>query len=387
MPASTFGARLLTQNLLVSASSCEGTGALRWDAIHDLCVLIDLFCLYDELRILGRQAYSMYPRADSDFWIAIDNVVKRDDAQADHRIIEAACGHLGAYLGQAEDTEVFEPLFTDLLTPDSVTRSFSYHPDTEQDVAMGREWLQTLPPGTDVVEQLAREKDIHRPATFLVRTFLYLAYADAHRIPLTPDTARVPVLEGAKRRERNLRSQLLTKLNEQSREGSLTDDFGDLERVTPLASVVFERAWQHETSIPDEMRKLRDDLSRFRARIAESEKRLLWGNRKDELKASQNWQDIFAEIERDLGKGESLLKLSSLLGFAEGAVGAYAKPEDVKSWFKLVDLPREIIQRISARRSVIELHHLGDEMPSSGRLRWLVDRLFGDRLPAPPQRR
>ena len=97
MPASRLGARLLTQNLLVSASSYEGTAEVSWDAIHDLCVLIDLFCLYDKFRILGRMAYSMYPLADSDFWATLQDVVRVDEFEDDPRIIEAACGHLGAY--------------------------------------------------------------------------------------------------------------------------------------------------------------------------------------------------------------------------------------------------------------------------------------------------
>ena len=135
----------------------------------------------------------------------------------------------------------------------------------------GREWLQTLPSGTDIVEQLAREENAHRPTTFLVRTFLYLAHADAHQIPLTPDTSRVPVLETTVRTERNLRQQLLKKLNEQSQAGLLTDDFRDVEltrQITTLASIVFERAQPKATNIPKEMQRLRKELAPIRARIA-----------------------------------------------------------------------------------------------------------------------
>ena len=77
---------------------------------------------------------------------------------------------------------------------------------------------------------------------FLARTFLYVAYADSYRIPLTSDTTRVPVLEAAVHTERNLRQRLLKRLNERSQETLLTDDFGGLDltrNITPLASVVF----------------------------------------------------------------------------------------------------------------------------------------------------
>jgi hypothetical protein len=53
------GRRLITQNLLVSAASHELHGKASWQSIHDLSILIETFCLYDEIVVLGRQAYSM----------------------------------------------------------------------------------------------------------------------------------------------------------------------------------------------------------------------------------------------------------------------------------------------------------------------------------------
>ena len=202
----------------------------------------------------------------SDFWSGLQDIVHIDSLPKDPRIVEAACGHLGAYLEETEKTTQFEPLFMAIARPDSVSRAFSRDASTERDVAMGRDWLQTLPPGTNILEQLTREEDVHRGTMFLARTFLYLAYADSYRLPLTSDTARVPVLEGAVHTERNLRQRLLKRLNERSQETLLTDDFGGLDltrNITPLASVVFERACPDKRNIAKEMQRLREELARL----------------------------------------------------------------------------------------------------------------------------
>ena len=85
-------------------------------------------------------------------------------------------------------------------------------------------------------------------------------------------------------------------------------------------------------------------------------------NTQPEIEASKKWQKVFDEIERQFGRGEGLVNLSSLLGFAEAGVGAYLKPTDAKGWFKLIDLPLEIVRRIYSHRSVVELHRIRPEI-------------------------
>jgi hypothetical protein len=325
----------------------------------------------------------MYPREDSDLWSVLQGIVHIGSLPDSPHLVEVACGHLGAYLGGTENTMQLEALFTAVLRPDSVPKVFSRDPDTEYDVAMGRDWLQTLPPDTNILEQLTREENVHRATTFLARTFLYVAYAESYHIPLTSDTTRVPILEAAVHTERNLRQQLLKRLNEQSKEGLLTDDFGGVEltrEITPLASVVFERAYPDKKNIAKEMQRLREQLAPIRVRIADAEMNFNRGSRQQEIEVDKKWQKVFDEIERQFGKGEGLLKLSSLLGFSEAGVGAYLKPGDPKGWFKLIDLPLEVVRRIHARRAVVELHRIRPEIPSSGRLWDIVTRLFGDQL-------
>jgi hypothetical protein len=47
------GSKLTTQNLLTSDALYETPNRLDLSSIQDLCTLIDLFCLYDSIQVLG----------------------------------------------------------------------------------------------------------------------------------------------------------------------------------------------------------------------------------------------------------------------------------------------------------------------------------------------
>ena len=85
---------------------------------------------------------------------------------------------------------------------------------------------------------------------------------------------------------------------------------------------------------------------------------------------------VFEEIEREFGKGDHLVSVSGVLGFAEGVAGAAVKPKNPKGWFQLLSLPIDVIRRILLRRTIIELHHLRSELPSTDRLRRKVQWLL-----------
>ena len=52
------GRRLITQNMLAAAAQIESGKHISWSDIRDFVALADLFCLYDQVEIIGRQAYS-----------------------------------------------------------------------------------------------------------------------------------------------------------------------------------------------------------------------------------------------------------------------------------------------------------------------------------------
>jgi hypothetical protein len=53
------GHRLITQNLLTAAACSETDTPMTWSMLEQLSILIDLVCLYDQVWIMGRQAYDM----------------------------------------------------------------------------------------------------------------------------------------------------------------------------------------------------------------------------------------------------------------------------------------------------------------------------------------
>jgi hypothetical protein len=198
------GGRLVTQNLLATAAIHETKADVSWDSVADLCVLIDIFCLYDDLIVLGRRAYSLLSREGSDFFGALQTALHVREPEAE--VEGPAAGHLAAYLGDEADQERLQSLFKMIVQPDSIERSFSPAPDLPDTLQTGLEWLQTLPADMDIAAQLEREEDVHRAVTFLARTFLYVASADALDLPLTADGTRSPVLQHIARTENSLRS-------------------------------------------------------------------------------------------------------------------------------------------------------------------------------------
>jgi hypothetical protein len=328
---------------------------------------------------MGRQAYELFRNPNSDFAGMLSGIVHVEDFSG-ARLNSIAASHLAAFLGNDKPVGQFEPLFDAILGPGSIARSFSSNPDTPQEVEMGKEWLQTLPGGAKIATELDRDEAAHRSVTFFARTFLYLAHADASRLPLTPDSARSPVLQAVavaeNSRRRALREQLLTVADKAFHTDSLGDEFAITRDVTPLAALVLDRAWPNRRNIPREIMKLRDELTPLRKRLSEAEDIFFYDKRKEELKAARKWEAVFKEIERQFGKGEHLLSVSGLLGFSAGATEVAIAPHKPAGWFQLLNLPVEIKRRIMARRTIIELHRLHNELPAKGRLGQKVEWLL-----------
>jgi hypothetical protein len=214
----------------------------------------------------------------------------------------------------------------------------------------------------------------------VLRTFLYLAYADINRVPLTPDGTRARVLEPIVRSEKQLRQLLLAKIEEEFQRNYLGND--EVRRnISPLASVVFDRAGSKPTNIPEEMLRLRRELTPLRDRLRDIEVSLEGASRETELGVVRKWERVFQEIEREYGAGTGLVSLEGALTFAEAAGKFAAKPHNPSTWFKPLALPAETIRKMFARRPIIEIRRL--QFPSTTKLHATARKLFGDLIEGP----
>jgi hypothetical protein len=373
------GHRLVTQNLLADAGQFEISNSLDLNSIAELSKFIDIFCLYDKIAVLGRHSYSML-RQNSEFFEAITSVIEVKEFTDTSNVVEAACIHLGNYLEETESDSAWKRrLFDAILSPDVVERTSSAIPDSVSDFELGDLWLKTLPTNADVISELEKERDAYRGAAFLIRSFLYLAYSDVNGLPFTPDAVRGVVLNKIIKKEQALRSRLMVKIRESGSTNLVADSFDLTRRVSPLAAIVFERAWPKKNNIVSEMITLRNQLSGLRERIRVIEQGLLFANSSEEKRLSRKWESIFNELERAFGKGEGLLTIKSGIGLAEAVGKVVDDGHKVSSWTKLLlGLPVETAERMLARRPLVELYQLRRAVPSSSRLRKAVDRLFGE---------
>ncbi|MFT4120225.1 hypothetical protein [Bradyrhizobium sp.] len=340
-------------------------------------MLIETVCLYDEIAVLGRKAYEMLRSLTDNSGVvaAINGIIRADDPTFDPQLVNATCGHLGAFLGEEADEERFLPLIENLFKPDWVERAFAVKTDDIADFKTGEEWVRTVPDDVDMRMELEKDVGSHRSTTFLLRTFLYLAYADVNHISLLPDETRASVLQPIVRSERQVRRQLLDRLDQAFQANYLGDE--EVRRnITPLASVVFDRAGSNPDNIPDEMLRLRRELSSLRERLREVEKLLETGLRSDELQAIQKQDAILKEIERTHGTGEGLVSLESTLAFGEAVGKVVEKPANPATWFKPLTLPVDVIRRVFSRRSAVEIHRL--QFPATSRLQAAALKLFGN---------
>jgi hypothetical protein len=374
--------RLITQNLLASAALFESQERVNWAAIEDLSALIDLFCLYDRAIAIGHKNDKPQSIPQSGLFDLLADFVnfrppeEEIEAQAFSR---SASQHLATFLGDEEDSDRFRLVF------EMVFRSAHYDwtatpPDTPDDIEIGRQWLLTAPTHADLVKLLKGENEYaYRGTAFLVRTFLYLAYANVYQIVFTPDTTRGPVLENILAKEEQFRGRLLKRLQEPWKDHQVLD-----RRVAPFAAIIFKRAYPDKRNIPTEMAKLREELAPLRKRLHDIEDRLLWRSYDEALAAEAQWNNILVEIERDfteptLRHASAEIKVRQALNLAGPASDLVDKPVSPGAWAKaLLGAPLEAVYRMLRRRPVIEIHRLQRQLPGPLQLEELINNLFGE---------
>lgn len=378
------GQRLTTQNLLASAALFESQERVNWATIEDLSALIDLFCLYDRAIVIGHKNDKPQSVPQSGLFDLFKDFVNFRPPEEEVEVEafrRSASQHLATFLGDEEDSDRFRLVF------EMVFRSARYNwavtpPDTPDDLEIGKQWLLTAPTHADLVKLLKGEsEDAYRRGTaFLVRTFLYLAYANVNQIVFTPDTTRAPVLENILAKEEQFRGRLLSRLQKPFKDHQMLG-----RRVAPFAAIVFKRAAPDKRNIPAEMAKLREELAPLRNRLHDIEDRLQ-GRRSydEELAAEAQWNSILAEIERDFTRSSfrhasAEVKIERALNLA-GPVNEFIdKPTSPGTWAKaLLGAPLKVVYHTLRRRPVIEIHRLQRQLPGSKQLEKLISNLFGE---------
>jgi hypothetical protein len=374
--------RLITQNLVAAAATFEWRPEMTWSGVRQLSILIDLFCLHDRLAVLGRDACWMMMEKSSlasPLGLAIvmlDEFDERDD------VVEKACTKLVSYLtGSLPIQDCRRLIEATLRGPPLTQRPFSPSPDEVEDFNTGADWVRTFPQGQDIGKALDSEAYHYRHVTFFVRTFLYLAYAEVMGLPLTPDETRTPAIEKMLRQEGNIRHRLRKALSEAFPNRFLTDEIELTRNVTPLASIVFDRAYPKKENIPAEIEKLRNELAPFRKRVQIEERALLSASGSKEVQARQKWDTVYKEIEEHIGRGKGPVTVSikDIPNIVDAISGALGDPTKLPSAIKtLAGLPLDALQTFLRRRPAIEIFRLGPKIPNSASLRKTAHRLFGD---------
>ena len=368
------GHRLITQNLLTAAAICENDRSITWSMLEELSILIDIVCLYDQVWIVGRQAFDMltalqsgpHKTCSSAFQVGNFNVAG---------VVDSASHRLAEYFHHPAGPERYRPLVNAILSPSSVARAFRPTPDGIEDRKTGELWLQTLPDNADpVAAALYADDETYRSLTFFVRTFLYLAYAEASQIPFTPDNARVPFVPNLVENERLLRRRLMKQLKASVEETAIIGDLHVIRAATPLAAHVFAAAAnRHE--IWQAAAELREKLWPMRARIRAAEDDLFWATQQEQARAANKWEEEFEELQRKFGRGQGFVTADGLIGFGEKAVEVGL---DHSKWPKLIGDAYQVFKRLVSPRPIIELHKLARDLPGSGQTQRNIKRLFGD---------
>jgi hypothetical protein len=364
------GHRLITQNLLASAAVYEREKQINWSTVRHLSLLIDLMCLYNEIRLIGRDSHHVYKPDRSELFSTLSELVRIGEFNPDD--IEIAAARMAVYYSDSAGPDRYRALIYATSTSDGEC-VVQQSPDEKRDLHRADEWVKGLPKDADPNSALQRDGWIHREVSFLVRTFLYFAHASSAKIAFTPDEVREEALEPMITADRNLRQRILTSMREAADKAVLVGDVDIVRNTTPLAAIVFSRASDRK-DIARQITILREELSALRARLGEAEDSLYWATHDEEAIASAKWNAVFGELERRYGEGTGVVNYRSLLTFSLENIESIIDPTKL---VKLIGLPISALRRYLTRRPIFEIHRLAQQLPGNQRLCREVERLFG----------
>lgn len=371
--------RLVTHGLIHEAACFEAAKDLDWHSVHELSVFIDLFCLYDDVAALNWNLRSFPQDGSSEFFGLLEDekFIRNYDAHEHPRAMDAACARLGVALGGNAVIGNSHQVVELCTNSEFLKPVAAFFPREPSEFQRGWEWLRTMGPHENIREKLENDKDVLLGTVFLVRSFLYASLAEVSGMPFVPDLARssalLPVIVG----EKNLRQQIIDRLGAAFHGQPLSDDFGLTRNVTPLAGIVFDRAFPKKANVVPEMARLRNELAPLRARLRTYEDIIQTGTAVDEIAAGRKWSRAFKELEDEFGKGDGIITIDVLLRLAAAGSRILVDPLSPGKWLDaLIGQPKEWLSQMINNKPLIEIHRLRKQMPATGRLHHSISRLF-----------
>lgn len=298
------------------------------------------------------------------------------------RLVRLAIKHMQALTGGPDDGGVLPALKT--VPPEEIARLLQDVNDNPEKLHAGRDWFDALSgqewlsaarwsEGELVPDDPSR---IH-PATYVTRTFLYMAYAQLKDLPLMTEVARMPLVQKGTDSEKALAERLRKEL-EAAGHAAPARRFPELRRsLSPLAAIVFERAARNPSNLPNQMARLRDELAPLRKRLREAEYEIRYGDLDSADITAKRWEKVFTEMRRTYGGDPKVVSFDGLMDFGVAGADVVDNPASATSWIgAIVGMPVSIMRRLLARRPLLEIHRLRKELRGDGRLKDVVQQLF-----------
>jgi hypothetical protein len=374
-------ARLVTWNQFFSASAYEREEPISWAVLEDLSSLIDLLCMYDRLRVIGDPDQPPFLTHKTDFFGAMRGSRAIDVHAPSGPKLEALHSltrrHLRLCLPALPISDV-DSWLSKAFALNAVPEVRERVATMNAEVRLGAAPELSTGDFSQLANVLARPDDQLALRPFVVRTFMYLAYAEIEEMPFAADSSRRVLASNAIACESDLASQLLERIKNQWKKYPSVGAVRLRSRTSPFSAVVFERSKGDRRAIPTEILQLRDELKSIRERVAEFERRILSATeRDDEVRAESKWNAVLGEIERSFGPSPRLVSLSSGIALADAVGKVLDHPQKPTSYLSALEkLPLDIVVRLFRRQPMAQAHKLRSELPSSSRLVSAIRSVF-----------
>jgi hypothetical protein len=265
--AATPNSRIVPKNLLVSATRATSDkavheGTVRKSNVRDLCTLIDLAVLYDEVETLGSRheldknhkehIAPEYASLKANTGLTIK--VGPDDDRTYEETFKQSVAAAAQVFTLEEKVADPEQLRSVLGT--ALRIQVSDQPDYWEDLDEGRKLLQAK----------TLDGQLKESEKFWLRTFLYSGLAAARKLPWVPDAIRAwGNASGLKGKPDDYSSQLQRAIRSKYPDDSIQNLILDAPfPIPPFAAAVFLNTKGDRKRIWEEVKKLREDLSNVR---------------------------------------------------------------------------------------------------------------------------